>query len=138
MFSAPTSTAPARRSAATMTASRAAGGRSALMRDPASVTIPATSNRFFTANGAPASGPGSMPAATAASIRSASRRAASAVTAVNELMAPSRLPIRSSAAAATSRARTRPARTAEAIASASSLTGETPGPARCPPAAGAP
>src|SRR5262245_56816116 len=33
------------------------------MRDPARVVTPATSNRFFTANGTPASGPAAWPGA---------------------------------------------------------------------------
>ena len=62
MFSAPTSIAPAASSRATSVASAAAGGRSRLMREPASVGRPATSIRFFTANGTPASGPTGLPA----------------------------------------------------------------------------
>src|SRR5216683_2503257 len=58
MLSAPTSTPPARRMAATTAASRVAGGREALIFDPASVVSPATSKRFFTAKGSPAGGPG--------------------------------------------------------------------------------
>jgi len=118
MLRQPTRTAPARRSAATAAASRSAGGRSRLIRDPASVVTPATSNRFFTANGTPARGPGSRPHAIDRSIRSASESARSESTAVKQFSAPSRLPIRSSAAAATARAETRREATAPAISSA--------------------
>ena len=112
MLSAPTSTAPARRSAATACASRAAGGRSRLILDPASVVMPATSKRFLTAKGSPASGPGSPPAASAASTRSASPRACSASTVVNALIAAPRVATWARAASVTERALTRRARIA--------------------------
>src|SRR2546425_1189311 len=76
MLSAPTSTAPAARSRATAAASRVAGGWSALIFDPARVASPATSNRFLAANGTPASGPGSSPAARRRSIATPARRSA--------------------------------------------------------------
>ena len=44
---------------------RCAGGRSRLIFEPARVGSPFTSNRFFTANGAPASGPSGSPFARA-------------------------------------------------------------------------
>src|SRR3954470_8193430 len=60
-----------------------AGGRSRLIFEPARVGSPFTSNRFFTANGTPASGPGFFPAAIAASTSRARARARSARTSVN-------------------------------------------------------
>ena len=60
------------------------GGRSRLIFDPARVGRPCTSNRFFTAKGTPASGPGFFPAAIAASTARALARARSAVTSVKE------------------------------------------------------
>ena len=68
MLSAPTSTAPAASSRAISVASAVAGGRSRLILEPASVARPATSNRFLTANGTPASGPSVRPAARSASM----------------------------------------------------------------------
>ncbi len=56
MLSAPTRTAPAASRRATSVASLRAGGRSRLIFEPARVVRPSTSNRFLTANGAPASG----------------------------------------------------------------------------------
>ena len=56
MLSAPTRTAPAASRRSISVASRAAGGASRLIFEPASVGNPAMSNRFFTANGTPASG----------------------------------------------------------------------------------
>ena len=79
-------------------ASLAAGGRSRLIFDPARVGSPATSNRFLTANGAPASGPSGSPFARAASTASAFLSARAAVTSVNAPSAALRAPIRSSAA----------------------------------------
>ena len=70
MLSAPTSTAPAASIRSIRVASRGDGCRSRLIFDPARVESPCTSNRFFTANGTPASGPGFLPAAMAASIGS--------------------------------------------------------------------
>ena len=58
MFSAPTSTAPAASSRRTSAASRAAGGRRARSSSRPAWCRPATSNRFFTAKGTPASGSG--------------------------------------------------------------------------------
>src|SRR5581483_6926816 len=75
MLSAPTSTAPAASRRATSVASAVAGGRSRLIFEPARVASPATSNRFLTANGTPASGPSGRPlarsAATACAMSSA-------------------------------------------------------------------
>ena len=53
--------------------------RSRLIFEPASVGRPAMSNRFFTANGTPASGPGGSPAAQVRSISCAATRARSSV-----------------------------------------------------------
>ena len=66
MLSAPTRIAPASLSLRRMKASAAAGGRSASIFDPARVTRPSMSNRFLTANGAPASGPSASPPRAAA------------------------------------------------------------------------
>src|SRR5580658_9811198 len=63
MLSAPTRMAPAASSRSINAASRAAGGLSRLILEPASVGRPATSNRFLTANGTPASGPAGSPRA---------------------------------------------------------------------------
>src|SRR5262245_17613281 len=97
MFSAPTSTAPAASIRSISVASRGAGGRSRLIFEPARVEIPFTSNRFFTAKGTPASGPGLLPAATSASTCRALARARSAVTSVKELRTPSCCAMRASA-----------------------------------------
>ena len=61
MLSAPTSTAPAASIRSINVASRGDGARSRLIFEPARVGRPRTSNRFFTANGTPASGPGFLP-----------------------------------------------------------------------------
>ncbi len=83
MLVAPTRIAPQRSSAATASLSLAAGGSPAVTFAPARVTTPATSNKFFAAKGTPARGPGSRPAATAASIAPARVRARSAKMLVN-------------------------------------------------------
>ena len=57
MLSAPTRTPPAVSRRAITVASTLDGGRSRLILEPARVGSPAISNRFLTANGAPASGP---------------------------------------------------------------------------------
>jgi hypothetical protein len=116
MFSAPTSTAPAASSRSIRVASRAAGGRSRLIFAPASVGNPATSNRFFTANGTPASGPSGCPCARAASIACAVSRARTSVKAVNALSTGLRLAMWASVASTTAVARNCPPRTAVAIA----------------------
>ena len=64
--------------------SRAAGGRSRLIFEPARVGRPATSKRFLTANGTPASGPG-VRRPRAASTAAARASARCPVTAVNAL-----------------------------------------------------
>src|SRR5215475_2810234 len=97
MLSAPTSTAPAASIRSISVASRGARGRSRLIFEPARVEIPFTSNRFFTAKGTPASGPGLLPAATPASTCRALARARSAVTSVKELRTPSCCAMRASA-----------------------------------------
>src|ERR1700759_5027673 len=97
MLSAPTSTAPAASKRSIRVAWRDAGLRSRLIFEPARVLIPFTSNRFFTAKGTPASGPGFFPADIAASTSRAFARARSAVTSVKELRRPSCLAIRASA-----------------------------------------
>src|SRR5579859_1109003 len=118
MLSAPTSTAPAASSRSTSVASRDAGGRSRLIFDPARVASPFTSNRFFTANGTPASAPGFVPAAIAASTARAFDRARSAVTLVKEFSTPSYLTIRASAASVASSADNFLSLTARAMSSA--------------------
>src|SRR5216683_1338703 len=111
MLRAPTSTAPAAARRRTIAASAVAGGRSRSIFDPAMVTNPATSNRFFTANGTPASGPGSSPRASATSTARASASARASVTAVKLLRAGSRAAMRASVASATSTALGVPPRT---------------------------
>src|SRR5882757_1131400 len=104
MLSAPTSTAPAASIRSIKVASRLAGGRSQLIFDPARVERPCTSNRFFTANGTPASGPTDLPAASVASIALALARARSAVTSVKALRTLSCAAMRDSAASVASTA----------------------------------
>src|SRR5882672_1819248 len=118
MLSAPTSTAPAARMRATSTASAAAGAQSRLIFEPASVRSPATSKRFLTAYGTPASAGKGRPCARASSIAAASASARSAVISVKLLNCGSRRRMSPIAACATSTARTRPSRTAAAISSA--------------------
>src|SRR5207237_1187160 len=98
--------------------SLAAGGWARLILEPARVGMPATSNRFFTANGTPASGPSGLRASRALSIACARSSARSLVTAVNELRTGSRSVMRASAASITAAAGTRPAVTAAAISPA--------------------
>ena len=112
MLSAPTSTAPAASSLAISGGSATAGGWSRLILEPASVVRPATSNRFLTANGTPASGPSGLPPVRAASIARALAIARSAVTAVNALSTGSRVAMRASAASVTAFALVLPAATA--------------------------
>src|SRR5256714_13803137 len=114
MLSAPTSTAPAASRRSISGWSRVAGGSSRLIFEPARVGRPFTSNRFFTANGTPASGPFSCDPSTAAARFSAR----SASTSVNELSTGSRAVMRASVACTTSLADTRPPFTAAAIPAA--------------------
>src|SRR2546421_11448416 len=104
MLSAPTKMAPAASSRSISVASRDDGGRSRLIFDPARVERPLTSNKFFTANGTPASGPALLPAAIAASTARALARARSAVTSVKALRTESCFLIRASAASTASSA----------------------------------
>src|SRR4051795_4333809 len=104
MLRAPTNTAPCASIRSISVASRDDGARSRLIFDPARVARPLTSNRFFTANGTPASGPTFWPAAIAASTARALARARSAVTSVKELSTESCLAIRASAASVASSA----------------------------------
>src|SRR5712664_2600816 len=104
-------------------ASRADGGRSRLIFDPARVGSPCTSNRFFTANGTPASGPGLLPAAMAASTARALVRARSAVTSVKQFSTGSCLAIRASAASVALRADILRLTTASAISEADRSSG---------------
>src|SRR5439155_11053836 len=115
MLSAPTSTAPAVSSRAISVASHAAGAQSRLILEPASVGSPATSNRFLTANGTPASGPSARPSSRALSIARAFARARSSSTAVKALSTGLSAAMRASAARTTALALVRPARTAAAI-----------------------
>ena len=123
MLSAPTSTAPAASIRSIRVASREDGLRSRLIFDPARVESPCTSNRFLTANGTPASGPGFLPAAMAASIAFALARARSAVTSVKEFRIESCLAIRASAASVTLMADILPPATACAISEADRSSG---------------
>src|SRR6266446_5364510 len=118
MLSAPTRMAPAASSRSTKVASCVAGGRSRLIVEPASVDNPATSNRFLTAKGTPASGPSARPSARSASIARALARARSSVTAVKQLRTGSRTPIAASADSTTASALTSPALTARAVSAA--------------------
>ena len=90
--------------------SSVAGGRSRLMNEPARVGRPATSNRFFTAKGTPASGPVGLVAARA--------RARSATMSVKALSVPSWRAMRSSAACTVAVAVVRPVVTSAAMAAA--------------------
>ena len=113
--------APAASSRSISAASRVAGGRSRLILEPASVGRPATSNRFLTANGTPASGP--KPFAARARVIDASARAPSArcsVTAVKELSSGSRSRMRASVASTMLCALARPEVTAAAMSAAES------------------
>ncbi len=77
--------APARRKRAIAGASAAAAGAAASTVEPAAVTSPATSNKSFTDTARPASGPSSLPLATAASAAAATARADSKLVARNAL-----------------------------------------------------
>src|SRR6266436_1395403 len=123
MLSAPIKTAPAASMRSISVASRAAGARSRLIFDPARVTRPCTSNRFFTANGTPASGPAFCPAAIMASTARALARARSAVTSVNEFRTGSCLAIRASAASVALSADIFPAATECAVSAADRSSG---------------
>src|SRR3954447_25474251 len=118
MLSAPTRTAPAASIRSIKVASRLAGARSRLIFEPARVDRPATSNKFFTAKGTPASGPTVLPAAMSASIARALARARSAVTSVKELRVVSCCLIRARAASVAARADNLPPATALAISAA--------------------
>src|SRR3984957_9446386 len=120
MLSAPTRTAPAASIRSISVASRGDGLLSRLIFDPARVASPCTSNRFLTANGTPASGPGFFPAVTAASIACAFERARSAVTSVKALRMGLCFAIRASAASVTASADSLRPATAEAISAADS------------------
>src|ERR1700761_4241731 len=104
MLSAPTSTAPAASIRSISVASRDAGGWSRLILEPARVGSPCTSNRFFTANGTPASAPTLCPAAMEASTARALVRARSAVTSVKAFSTPSCAAIRANTASVASNA----------------------------------
>ena len=112
---------------------RRPAARSRLILEPARVGRPATSNRFLTANGTPASGPSGWPAARAASIAARAWRArARAVTAVKALSAGSRVAMRASAASTTARALALPA--VDGVRR--SRCGRPVSPSRCPSASG--
>ena len=130
MLSAPTSTAPAASSRSISGESCSAEARSRLIFEPARVGRPFTSNRFFTANGTPASGPTARPAARAASISRAFARARSAVTAVNALSCLSRASISASAASVTASAVVCPVMTASAMAAPETQAGSNAMPLR--------
>src|SRR6202048_243666 len=101
MLSAPTMTAPAASMRSINVASHGDVFKSRLIFDPARVGSPCTSNRFFTANGTPASGPAFFPSAIAASTARAFARARFAVTSVKAFRTESYLAIRVSAASVT-------------------------------------
>ena len=131
----PTGTAPAARNRATWIESSATGPRPAKASEPWVVGMPAQSSRSFTPMGTPANGPGSRPAVTVASTRSAARRASSSSTCTN---APRRsLPARMAARASssTSTARRSPRRTASAISIAVSRITPPPSSRPAPPPA---
>jgi len=83
MFKAPKQTAPAARNRCTITASASAAASASLILAPASVGDAGQIEQVLDRKGTPASGPGSPPAATVASIASASARAGAAVSVVN-------------------------------------------------------
>src|SRR5689334_13625649 len=118
MLSAPTRIAPAASSRSINGWSRVAGGSSRLIFEPARVGNPFTSNRFFTANGTPASAPGFLRLACAASIARARARARSASTSVKALSTGLRAVMRARASSITVTAETRPFVTAAAISPA--------------------
>src|ERR1700722_2432949 len=118
MLSAPMRTAPASSNRAISVASRAAGGRSRLIFEPASVRRPAMSNRFLTAKGTPASGPTGSPAARASSSARARAKARCSVTSVKELSSGSCSRMRARVASTTLTALARPFATAAAISAA--------------------
>src|SRR5580693_8697646 len=120
MLSAPTRIAPAASSLSISAASRSAGGRSRLILEPARVGRPATSNRFLTANGTPASAGSFSPLARAASSARARANARRSVTKVKELSSGSRSRIRANVASTIWVALTRPAVMAAAIEAAES------------------
>ena len=115
MFKAPTRMASAASSRSISVASAAAGACDAFILEPASVGKPATSNRFLTAKGAPASGPRVSPRARRASMAAALARARSATTAVKPLSREFSAPMRASDASTIAMAVVSPARTARAI-----------------------
>src|SRR5262245_46987842 len=123
MLSAPTSTPPARSSRSITVASRLAGARSRLILEPASVGSPATLNRFFTANGTPASGPRRRPLARSASSAFARARARASVTAVKALRSPLRFLMAASVASMTAVMLVSPAKIARAISAADANVG---------------
>src|SRR5215831_8984855 len=118
MLSAPTSTAPALSRRCTRVASAAAGALSRLIFEPASVARPATSNKFLTANGTPASAPSGRPTARSPSMVRALASARSPVTAVKALRVLSRSKMRRKAALTICVALTLPVATACAISAA--------------------
>src|ERR1700712_4287357 len=131
MLSAPTRTAPAASMRSIKVASRADGLRSRLIFEPARVGRPCTSNRFFTANGTPASGPAILPAAISASTAQAFARERSAVTSVNALRTGLWVAMRASAASVTLSADILPPATARAISEAGNQL-----PSACTPISG--
>src|SRR5215510_7595773 len=118
MLRVPTRTAPAASSRAIKGESSAAGRRLALIFEPASVASPATSIRFLTAKGTPASGPADLPCAMPKSMARALLRARSVVRALKALSAPSCCLMRSSVASRTASAVMRPLATAPAMSAA--------------------
>src|SRR5580693_3927967 len=118
MLSAPMRMAPAASSRWISVASSAAGGKSRLIFEPASVRRPAMSNRFLTAKGTPASGPSGLPAARASSSDRARATARCSLTSVKELSSGSNSRMRAMVASTTLAALARPLATAAAISAA--------------------
>ena len=119
MFSAPTSTAPAAVIRPISAASRGAGGAVAVDLEPARVGRPATSKRFFTAKGTPASGPSGAAGGERGVDRGAPRASArSAVTSVKALSCRFRLAIARQRRLGHGRAVAAPPPTAAAISGA--------------------
>ena len=117
MLSAATSTAPSASNRRTSTASRRAGGASRSIFEPASVLMPATLNRFFTAKGTPASVMRARRGLWSTALARLSARSAS--TAVQALICGSVAAMRSRLACTAARALKAPLRTARAMAVAS-------------------
>ena len=114
----PRMTAPAWRRRAMWAESIVSGAAPDSSSEPCRVGMPRTQSLSFTPIGTPASGPGSSPRATAASMSAAADKAASGSRWTKALTAPSRASIAARAATVVSRALSAPARTASATSTA--------------------